>query len=183
MFPTIATQLDPDKPAPRFVCPQCGSDNVRIAAVIDVVFKPNDSDDPFVDSEFIGLDCDWEDYSDAWFVAFTPGLVIGTHVGAFDPSVHFQSAHGTGGALALPIVGQVLQRIERTIELRGKYVRSFDWADAYAIDLDCDPRRERSPFGEWVKDVFRPKGSRADSLPAAPKKDKGFFDRLFNRED
>ncbi len=124
-----------------------------------------------------------QDYSDAWFVAFTPGLVIGTHVGGFDPSVHFQSAHGTGGALALPIAGQVLQRIERTPDLRGKYVRSFDWADAYAIDLDCDPRRERSPFGEWVKDVFRPKSSRADSLPAAPKKDKGFFDRLFNRED
>ena len=66
MFPTIATPLDPEKPAPRFVCPQCGSDNIRIAAVIDVVFKPNDHDDPFVDSEFIGLDCDWEDYSDAW---------------------------------------------------------------------------------------------------------------------
>ncbi|MBK9177371.1 MAG: hypothetical protein IPM46_13760 [Flavobacteriales bacterium] len=37
-----------------------------------------------------------QDYSDAWFVAYTPGLVIGTWVGAHDPSVHFGSSLGTG---------------------------------------------------------------------------------------
>ena len=46
-----------------------------------------------------------QDYSDAWFVACTPGLVVGAWVGAFDPEVHFNSALGTGGSLALPIVG------------------------------------------------------------------------------
>jgi hypothetical protein len=65
MFPTIATPFNPDHPAPLFVCPQCGSANVRMAAVIAVVLRPNDQ--PFVDGDsFIGMDCDWDDDADAW---------------------------------------------------------------------------------------------------------------------
>ncbi len=51
-----------------------------------------------------------QDYGDAWFVAYTPGLVIGTWVGAFDNDIHFSSAIGTGGHLALPIAGKVYPR-------------------------------------------------------------------------
>lgn len=67
MFPTIATPFDPDHEAATFVCPLCGSENVRIAAAIYVVLRPNDHDNPFVDGDaFIGLDCDWDDDADAW---------------------------------------------------------------------------------------------------------------------
>jgi hypothetical protein len=47
-------------------CPQCGSDDVRIAVIIQAVYKPNDADFPFVDEAYIGLDADWDGDSDCW---------------------------------------------------------------------------------------------------------------------
>lgn len=124
-----------------------------------------------------------QDYSDAWFVACTPGLVVGTRVGAFDPQVHFRSANGTGGQLALPIAGQVLKHIEQKAELRRKYVHGFDWTAAHEVDLDCRPQREGEPFDEWIKGVFGPKEHKQDSAGREQKKDKGFFDRLFRPKE
>lgn len=122
-----------------------------------------------------------QNYSDAWFVAFTPGLVVGTRVGALDPSVHFNSANGTGGQLALPIAAQVLKHIEADPQLRRKYVRPFDWIAAHEVDLDCPPRRTGEPFTEWIKDIFTPEPRTNDSARTKPEKDRGFFDRLFRK--
>jgi membrane carboxypeptidase/penicillin-binding protein len=50
--------------------------------------------------------------ADAWFIGFTPDLVVGCWVGFDQPSVHFAStATGQGGAAALPIVGGFLQKV------------------------------------------------------------------------
>lgn len=124
-----------------------------------------------------------QDYGDAWFVAYTPGLVVGTWVGAFDPSVHFNSALGTGSQLALPIAGMVLKEVEAKPELRRKYIHSFDWLADHDIDMDCDPRRERSGVQRFIDDLFGPKRERALDGIDTVKKDKGFFDRLFNRKN
>jgi penicillin-binding protein 1A len=123
-----------------------------------------------------------QDYGDAWFVAYTPGLVIGTWVGAFDPSVHFNSALGTGSQLALPISGMVLRTIEDRPELRRKYLQAFDWAADYPVDLECPGQRPESGIQRLLDNVF---GSGTGRDPAAidtAKKDKGFFDRLFQRK-
>ena len=55
-----------------------------------------------------------QDYGDAWFIGYTPGLVMGTWVGARDPKIHFSSGLGSGSQLALPIAGSVFAAIERT---------------------------------------------------------------------
>ncbi|MBP7155205.1 MAG: transglycosylase domain-containing protein [Flavobacteriales bacterium] len=142
-----------------------------------------------------------QDYGDAWFVAYTPGLVIGTWVGAFDNDIHFNSALGTGGQLALPIAGNVLRGIERAPDLRQRYVRDLNWVQEFAPDLDCEGRRTRSAFEEFIHDVFsRPdeksngiqdntkdkKGLLEESLDenGIPKDDpkEGFFDRLFKKK-
>lgn len=83
-----------------------------------------------------------QDYSDAWFVAYTPSLVIGTWVGAHDPSVHFSNSLGTGGQLALPIAGRVLRAIEGDPKRRTRYITGFGWQAEHPIDMDCAPVRE-----------------------------------------
>ncbi len=47
-------------------CPNCRSDDIRIAVIIQAVYKPNDEDFPYVDEAYIGLDCDWDGDSDCW---------------------------------------------------------------------------------------------------------------------
>jgi len=97
-----------------------------------------------------------QNYSDAWFIAYTPDLVVGTWVGARTPDVHFFSAKGSGSSLALPIVAQVISGIEKDAELKRQYLTPFRFsADVYTF-MQCDPYRQKGV--------------------------KGFFDRLFERK-
>ncbi|MDX9749552.1 MAG: transglycosylase domain-containing protein [Flavobacteriales bacterium] len=123
-----------------------------------------------------------QDHTDAWFVAYTPGLVVGTWVGAFDPSVHFSSKLGTGSQLALPIAGMVLKDIEGNAELRRKYLRDFGWVADYAVDMDCDPRRHKSGLQQLLEDVFGPGHKRDVDTLRKVRKDQNFFDRLFKKK-
>lgn len=96
-----------------------------------------------------------QNYSNAWFFAYTPDLVIGTWVGASSPEVHFYSGNGSGSTLALPIAANVLQKIENNTRLNRKYLTSFSIPDSVYEELDCDPYHETGL--------------------------KGFFNRLFHR--
>lgn len=115
-----------------------------------------------------------QDYSDAWFVAYTPELVAGTWVGARDPEVHFHSALGTGSQLALPIIGGTLAEVERSSVLRDRYIKPFP-ADSMA--MDCDPRRSADPLERLIEGIFGKKETKADT--AEKKQKEGFFRRLF----
>lgn len=118
-----------------------------------------------------------QDYGDAWFVAYTPGLVIGTWVGAFSNAIHFNSPQGTGGHLALPIVGKVLKQVEQAPELRQRYIRPLVWPAEHVPDLECRSQREADFIERLINDVFNPnKRSTADS--ASPER-RNIFDRLF----
>ncbi|MEZ4807296.1 MAG: transglycosylase domain-containing protein [Flavobacteriales bacterium] len=124
-----------------------------------------------------------QEYSDAWFVAYTPGLVVGTWVGAFDPSVHFNGAQGTGGQLALPVVGAVLKEIEASPELRKHYVRSFDWLEDHDVEMDCDPRREGSGLERLLDNIFNSDKDYTQPENMPEKKDLNFFERLFKKKE
>jgi penicillin-binding protein 1A len=91
-----------------------------------------------------------QNYSDAWFIAYTPDLVIGTWVGANTPDVHFFSGQGSGSSLALPIVGNVLRGIENNSKLRKQFLTPF--AIPYPIydDMQCEPYRQTG-----IKGFFR----------------------------
>lgn len=122
-----------------------------------------------------------QDYGDAWFVAYTPGLVIGTWVGAFDPSVHFRSTNGTGGQLALPIAGKVLARIERAPDLRKRYLLPFSWPADHEPDLDCEPQRYPDFLERLIQEAFgRPERKEEDQDD--PER-RNIFDRLFKKRD
>lgn len=98
-----------------------------------------------------------QNYSDAWFIAYTPDLVLGTWVGASTPDVHFYGGNGSGSALAMPIVANVVRGIEKDSELRRRYLTSFNLSGEAYSSLDCDP---------WLQTGVR-----------------GFFNRLFGRDD
>jgi len=122
-----------------------------------------------------------QDYGDAWFVAYTPGLVIGTWVGAFDNDVHFNSALGSGSQLALPIAGKVLKVIEGKRELKRRYLLPFDAMADEEIDMDCDPRHTPSALERLLDGVFRPR--QGNDLDTSRKREPNFFDRLFKKKD
>ena len=53
-----------------------------------------------------------QDQADAWFMCFTPKIVVGAWAGAEIPKVHFRSLdYGQGSSAALPIVGGFLHRV------------------------------------------------------------------------
>lgn len=112
--------------------------------------------------------------SDAWFIAYTPDLVIGTWVGARTPDIHFYSKYGTGSALALPIVALTLKEIEKDALLRKQYLTRFTVPEEVYSAMQCDPFREKGVKG-FIDRLFKPKPKQDNK-----KKNKdGFFKRLF----
>lgn len=108
-----------------------------------------------------------QDNSDAWFVAYTPGLVVGTWVGAMDPSVHFRGSAGTGGQLALPIVGRVLRDVQRDAGMKGRYLLPFSWVEEFPVDLDCPAQRAEND--SFFQRLFNPSDG-ANTPREEPKK-------------
>ena len=52
-----------------------------------------------------------QDYTDAWFVGFTPQLVAGCWLGFDDPRIKFGGAYGQGGRAAAPIWGRYMKYV------------------------------------------------------------------------
>ena len=107
-----------------------------------------------IKAELAGKTGTAQNYSDAWFIAYTPDLVLGTWVGARTPDVHFNSEKGSGSSLALPVVANVIREIEKDSALRKRYLTPFGFPNDVYSFLQCEP--------------FRQNGFR------------GFFNRLFN---
>lgn len=94
-----------------------------------------------------------QNYADAWFAAFNPGLVIVSRVGASSPSIHFNTGrYGSGSTLALPLVALTLKNAETDTNLFNK--------------LNC-------PFPELPPEL-------ANALDCPDFREKNFFDRLFD---
>lgn len=115
-----------------------------------------------------------QNYSNAWFMSFTPDLVIGTWVGARSPEMHFKGGLGSGSALALPISGEILSQIEKTKSLKSEYLTTFH-SDSLSIEsINCPPYNEKGISGflhrlidsdDIVEDAIN-----QDSIKAAKKK-------------
>ncbi len=97
-----------------------------------------------------------QNYTNAWFIAYTPDLVIGTWVGASSPEVHFYNGIGSGSSLALPIAANVLRGIENKSVLRKQFLTPFSIPQSVYDNLNCEPYHQTGV--------------------------KGFFNRLFHRK-
>lgn len=99
-----------------------------------------------------------QNYADAWFAAYNPGLVIVSRVGASTPSIHFNNGHyGSGSALALPLVAMTLKKVEKEKKLMEQISVPFPpLPPELAMALDCPDFREKS-FFDRIFDMFREK--------------------------
>lgn len=141
-----------------------------------------------VRSDLAGKTGTSQDFADAWFVAYSPGIVAATWVGARDPAVHFNSGNGTGSRLALPIIGGTFAEVERNQGLRGKYLRPFP-SPTDTIHMDCAPRRAANLLDRLMDAVFRPGGNTEEERtneqgerPGERRKEDGLFRKLFPKK-
>ncbi len=130
-----------------------------------------------------------QDFADAWFVAFTPGIVAAAWVGARDPAVHFNGGNGTGSKLALPIIGGTLAHVQRSAPLRSMYLRPFP-LPTDTVDMSCDPRRAGTLIERLLDGLFRTDGNAGQEQQdrkgrkeeAGRNKDEGFFRKIFPKK-
>ncbi len=109
-----------------------------------------------VKSDLAGKTGTAQNYSDAWFVSYTPNLVAGAWVGAYDNEVHFRNGYGSGSSLALPIIGKILRDMEKNSELRRKYLTQFNLPDYISEPLYCAPFVEKGIIGalkQWLDKI------------------------------
>jgi penicillin-binding protein 1A len=133
-----------------------------------------------------------QNYSDAWFVAYNPSIVIATRVGASSPGIHFNNGtYGSGSKLALPLVALTLSEAQKDKNLRKKINTAFEPLPYYwAEELDCPDFKEDGLF-ENLFESFRfqnkmdekkddTKTEKTKSSSKKKKKKKSFFKRIFN---
>ncbi|MGJ8660806.1 MAG: transglycosylase domain-containing protein [Bacteroidota bacterium] len=97
-----------------------------------------------------------QNYTDAWFVAYTPDMVLGTWVGTSKHSVHFRSGAGSGSSLSLPIIGNILREIEKDKKMRNKYLTSFNLPEEVYLSIQCPAFKEKGVKG-FLKRLFKKK--------------------------
>ncbi len=109
-----------------------------------------------VNSVWAGKTGTSQDYSDAWFGAFNPRLVMVTRVGASSPAIHFnQGSNGSGSTLALPLVARTLRKVELNGPTAEKLIAPFpSLPEALAGALDC-PDFKENDFMDKVRSIFK----------------------------
>lgn len=128
-----------------------------------------------------------QEYSDAWFFWYTSGLAGGVWVGARDPEVHFSTGgYGSGTALALPVAGRLLNRMEARRDLSSAYLPSFDLPFFSEWSMKCEGIREKDAFRDVWEEIFgRPRyRSALDTLEHSRKRQlRDLIRELFRRRD
>ncbi|MEW6752448.1 MAG: PBP1A family penicillin-binding protein [Candidatus Latescibacterota bacterium] len=75
------------------------------------------------------------EYTDAWFVGFTPHLVAGVWVGLDDPSLRLWEKQ-SGAVAALPLWARFMEEVYRTVEpYRSRRSESFDYPGDLVVRL------------------------------------------------
>lgn len=125
-----------------------------------------------------------QDYSDAWFTAFNPNLVMVTRVGASSGAIHFDNGtNGSGSTLALPLVALTLKKVQKNDTLSRQLFASFPAVpDDISAILDCPDYKEKNLFDKFIDLFHNKKAPQTIIEPKKPKeKKRGFFRRLFGK--
>ena len=157
-------------------------------------------------NEIAGKTGTTQNNADGWFMGMTPRLVVGTWVGADNPSVHFRTTGlGQGANTALPIFAEFMKQVNA--DARYRYISNAKFKPLTQLEKDlvsCDPFREEIKLWDFLKGLAKgknkkKKGRRGEDevvedtdkpnepAEAEPKKDKkkkkGIFKRLFGKKD
>ncbi len=124
--------------------------------------------------EYAGKTGTAQNYSDGWFIGYSPQLVAGAWVGASSPKVHFRSgALGAGSHMALPIWARFFSRIENS-RYASQYTGSFVHQSDTVPTIECPDVREPDlleRLENWFDDGVE---SDADTT-----EERSFWDKLF----
>ncbi|MHB1686075.1 MAG: penicillin-binding protein 1A [Ignavibacteriaceae bacterium] len=74
-----------------------------------------------------------QNYSDAWFVGYTPNLVAGVWVGFDDHRIKFTSSYGQGAKAALPIWAMFMENAYKSLNLPVQYFQMAPGIDTVAF--------------------------------------------------
>lgn len=122
-----------------------------------------------------------QDNKDGWFVGMNPELVCVTWVGNDDHRIGFRNtAIGQGANSALPIFGGLMQKMNADSafdEITGS--RFTPLSSEMAEMMECPPQ-ERDNF---LERLFSGSDQKRENKPKKKKKKKGFFQRLFGKND
>jgi len=124
-----------------------------------------------------------QDFSDAWFTAFNPNLVIVTRVGASSRAIHFNNgSYGSGSTLALPLVALTLKKVQDNDTLVHQLIGLFpDLPADLQGALDCSDFKEKNIVNKFMDLFHNKKIYRNEGTKGSNHKKKGFFRRLFGR--
>ena len=92
------------------------------------------------------------DNRDGWFMCITPNLVAGAWVGAEDQSIHLRR-RGEGSVMALPIVGDFLQRVHNDERCRVSRDDKFVMPPMWQLPV-CDELSATTQSEAEFKDEF-----------------------------
>jgi penicillin-binding protein 1A len=88
-----------------------------------------------------------QNYTDGWFIGFTPTLVAGAWVGGDLQNIHFRNMqYGQGAYSAMPIWAGFMRRVFRDESWGRMESDTFDILPEVRAKLDCDDFRERKPL-------------------------------------
>jgi penicillin-binding protein 1A len=84
------------------------------------------------------------DYTDGWFMGFTPEVVIGAWVGGEDRWIRFRSlANGQGSRMARPFFSKMLEKLENDPDIKLNLNKDFRKpAGELDITIDCETYKE-----------------------------------------
>ncbi len=74
-----------------------------------------------------------QNFSDAWFVGYTPNLVAGTWVGFDDHRIKFTSSYGQGASAALPIWAMFMENAYKSLNLPVQYFQMAPGIDTVSF--------------------------------------------------
>ncbi len=124
-----------------------------------------------------------QDYSDAWFAAFNPRLVMVSRAGASSRAIHFNSgSNGSGSALALPLVALTLRKVKQDPILKQRLITGFpDLPPELANALDCPDFKKKNLF-DMIIDIFEKDKKDYDGTERkVERKIKKFFRKIFKK--
>jgi penicillin-binding protein 1A len=124
-----------------------------------------------------------QDYSDAWFAAFNPKLVVVSRAGASSGAIHFNNgSYGSGSALALPLVALTLRKVKQDPSLREKLISGFpDLPPELADALDCPDFKEKN-FFDRIIDIFeRDEKTNKATERKVERKRRGILRKIFKK--
>ncbi len=94
-------------------------------------------------NEIAGKTGTTQDYTDGWFIGYTPVLVTGVWIGGDHPNVRFRyGGYGQGAVAALPVWARYMQKIYRDPLYRYSKNLSFEVPEWVQSELDCADYRE-----------------------------------------